>query len=153
LAIAAAGRFLRTGDLGFVIGGELFIAGRIKDVMIVRGHNYYPQDIERMAETTHPSLRKGSSAAFVVAESGRQEIVLVQEVERTHRRSFDYWQAVAAIRQAVHEEFELTLTKVILVQPGSIPKTSSGKIKRAETRQLYLAGALEQIGSNAATGT
>jgi acyl-CoA synthetase (AMP-forming)/AMP-acid ligase II len=150
LASLAEPRFLRTGDLGFIIDGEVFIAGRIKDVMIVRGRNYYPQDIERAAEAAHQGLRIGSSAVFAVMRGDAQEIVLVQEVERTSRRSIDHWRAVAVIRQAIFEEFELTLNNVVLIQPGSIPKTSSGKIKRAETRERYLNGALESISRNTA---
>lgn len=142
----APGReFLRTGDLGFLDAGELYIVGRIKDVIIARGRNFYPQDIERAAEKACPGLMPGASAAFTAARLDAQEVVLVQEVERSARHSIKPWQAVAAIRKAVFEEFELTLNRVILIQPGSIPKTSSGKIKRAETRQRYLAGTLEPI--------
>jgi len=137
--------FLRTGDLGFVDEGELYIVGRIKDVIITRGRNFYPQDIERIAEAAYPGLQAGSSAAFGTVRFGEQEVVLVQEVERTSRHSIRHWQAVAAIRKAVFDEFELTLNRIILIQPGSIPKTSSGKIKRAETCKRYLAETLEPI--------
>ncbi|MCW7541683.1 fatty acyl-AMP ligase [Aquabacterium sp. A7-Y] len=140
--------FLRTGDLGFLDAGELYIAGRLKDLIIARGCNFYPQDIERIAEAAHPGLRAGSSAAFAVPRAGtakRQDVILAQEVERTARHSINHGQAVAAIRRAVFDEFELTLNAVVLVAPGSIPKTSSGKIKRAETRLRYLEGTLERI--------
>jgi acyl-CoA synthetase (AMP-forming)/AMP-acid ligase II len=150
LAGSTSPHFLRTGDLGFVIDGQLFIAGRIKDVIIVRGRNFYPQDIERIAEAAHPGLRTAASAAFAVMRSAGQEIVLVQEVERTCRHSIDHWQTIAAIRQAVLDECELTLNNILLIQPGTIPKTSSGKIKRAETRDRYLNGTLELIGGGTA---
>ncbi len=141
----AEGRFLRTGDLGFLAGGELFITGRHKDLIIVRGRNYYPQDIELVAESAHPGLRHGSSAAFTLARGGNEELVLVQEVERVARRAIDRAEAAAAIRRAVFEEFELTVNEVVLVPPAGVPKTSSGKIRRAETRRRFLAGELDPL--------
>ncbi len=85
-ADAPGRRFLRTGDLGFLAGGQLFITGRLKDLIIVRGRNYYPQDIELVAEGAHPALRRGASAAFTLTRDGGEELVLVQEVERVARR-------------------------------------------------------------------
>jgi acyl-CoA synthetase (AMP-forming)/AMP-acid ligase II len=146
MAGSAGPFFLRTGDLGFVQDGEIYVTGRLKDVIILRGRNYYPQDIEWIGEAAWPGLRRASAAAFAVMRGGEQEVVLVQEVERMSRHSIDYWQAVAAIRKAVFDEFELTINDVVLIAPGSIPKTSSGKIKRAETARRYREGGLERIG-------
>lgn len=143
-------RYLRTGDLGFVDGGQLFVSGRHKDLIVVRGHNYYPQDIELIAEAAYPGLRRGSSAAFTLAGERGEELVLVQEVERVARRSLDQAEAGAAIRRAVFAEFELTVNEIVLVVPATIPKTSSGKIRRAETRRRFLAGELASLSSAAA---
>jgi acyl-CoA synthetase (AMP-forming)/AMP-acid ligase II len=140
-------RYLRTGDFGFMKDGELFVTGRLKDMMIVRGRNIYPQDVEHIAERAHPGLRLNSAAAFLagVEDTGREGMVLVQEVERTARRSIDPVAASMAIRRAVFDEFEITLQSIVLVEPGSIPKTSSGKIRRAETRRWLAAGELRRL--------
>lgn len=134
--------YLRTGDLGFMRGGELFVTGRLKDVLVLRGKNIYPQDVERHAERAFTGLRPNASAAFLIAA---EHVVLVQEIERSVRRSIDTHAAVRAIRYAVLQEFEFTLHDVVLVEPGSIPKTSSGKIRRAETRTRLLSGTVERI--------
>lgn len=143
LAVTADGgedRFLRTGDLGFLYQGELFINGRIKDVIIIRGQNYYPQDIENAVETAHPSLRPGCSAIFALeGEGGSQErLVAVQEVYRSAAPTLDAREVFARIRQAVAEEFDLDFTAIVLVDQGTIGKTSSGKIQRQPCRLDYL---------------
>jgi Acyl-CoA synthetases (AMP-forming)/AMP-acid ligases II len=134
--------YLRTGDLGFMRDGELFITGRLKDVLILRGRNIYPQDVERRGEQAFAGLRQNASAAFLIDE---EHVVLVQEIERSVRRSIDAQAAIRAIRRAVLQEFEFTLRDVVLVEPGSILKTSSGKIRRAEIRTRFLAGRIERI--------
>ncbi len=150
LAEAPGRRYLRTGDLGFVDAGQLYVTGRHKDLIVIRGHNYYPQDLELIAEAAYPGLRRGSSAAFTLAGGRGEELVLVQEVERVARREIDQAEAAAAIRRAVFAEFELTVNEVVLVVPATIPKTSSGKIRRAETRRRFLAGELAALSSPAA---
>lgn len=147
IAGGSGNRHLRTGDFGFVRDGELFVTGRLKDLMIVRGRNIYPQDVEHTAERAYPGLRLNSAAAFLVDEAGmgQERMVLVQEVERTARRTIDPVTAAMAIRRAVFDEYELTLHSVVLVEPGSIPKTSSGKIRRAETRRRLAADELKRI--------
>ena len=141
------GPFLRTGDLGFLQKGELFITGRLKDVIIIRGRNYYPQDIEQTVEKSHPALRNNSGAAFSVEIEGTEQLVIAQEVERTHIRKLDVDQVVAAIRKAVSEEHELLIAGVILLKTASIPKTSSGKIQRHACKQGFLEDTLNVVGS------
>lgn len=140
------GPFLRTGDLGFLHSGELFITGRAKDLIIIRGRNLYPQDIELTAERSHPSLRVGASAAFTVLDNNEDKLVVVQELE--FRAKPDTTEVANAIRQAISEEHEVQVYAVVLIKPGSIPKTSSGKIQRRETRARFEKGTLPVIGSN-----
>ncbi len=138
------GPFLRTGDLGFLQDGELFITGRLKDLIIVHGVNYYPQDIERTVQQSHPRLRPDCGAAFTVeGEDGRERLVVVQEVER-HKRS-NFAEVFDAIRRDVAAEHELALDAILLIRAGSVPKTSSGKIQRHACRDGYLACTLEVV--------
>jgi len=132
--------WLRTGDLGFMDeAGELFITGRIKDVIIVRGINYYPQDIENTVYDSHPALRRHCGAAFsVLTENNEEKVVLVQEVERIHRRDLELDEIVGCIREAVANEHEIALDSIVLIRPGSIPKTTSGKIQRSLVRRMWL---------------
>ena len=138
------GPFLRTGDLGFLQDGELFIAGRLKDLIIVHGVNYYPQDIERTVQQSHPRLRLDCGAAFTVeGEDGRERLVVVQEVER-HKQS-NFTDVFDAIRRDVAAEHELALDAILLIRAGSVPKTSSGKIQRHACRNGYLASTLSVV--------
>lgn len=138
------GPFLRTGDLGFIQTcddhEELFITGRIKDVMIIRGRNYYPQDIERTIEESSPALRSGSVAAFSVEIKGAERLVVIAEVKRTLVRKLDVQAVVGRLRQAVTANHDLQLYAALLVRPGQVPKTSSGKIQRYRCRELFLTG-------------
>ncbi len=140
------GPFLRTGDLGFIDEGEIFITGRLKDLIIIRGLNYYPQDIELSVEKSHPSLRPAGGAAFSIEVDGNEVLVVVQEVERTHLRRLNLDEVVSAIRGAVSEKHELPVHAVALLRPGTIPKTSSGKVRRRACRALFLDGQLELVG-------
>jgi amino acid adenylation domain-containing protein len=140
------GPFLRTGDLGFLQNGELFITGRAKDLIIIRGRNLYPQDIELTAERSHPSLRSGASAAFTVLVNNEEKLVVVQELEFRAKPNLE--EVASAIRQAVTEEHEVQVYAVVLIKPGSIPKTSSGKIQRRATRAQYQNGELNVVVSN-----
>jgi acyl-CoA synthetase (AMP-forming)/AMP-acid ligase II len=132
--------WLRTGDLGFIDdAGELFITGRIKDIIIVRGINYYPQDIENTVYDSHPALRRHCGAAFsVLTEDNEEKLVLVQEVERMHRRDLEIDEIIGCIREAVANEHEIALDSIVLIRPGSIPKTTSGKIQRSLAREMWL---------------
>ncbi|WP_428029950.1 AMP-binding protein [Ancylobacter sp.] len=137
--------YLRTGDLGAMIDGELCVTGRIKDLIILSGANHYPQDIERVAQAAHTALRAGSGAAFgLMGEPGGEQIVLVQEVERTQRR-IDPAPVFAAISVAVWQTLELQLARIVLVEPGAVLRTSSGKIQRAANRMAWRAGELPVI--------
>jgi acyl-CoA synthetase (AMP-forming)/AMP-acid ligase II len=142
------GRWLRTGDLGFMPpGGELFIAGRLKDLIILRGVNHYPQDIEETVQKCVPGMRAGHGAAFIVDEdSGQPKLVVVQEIERTALRALDREEAIADIREAVGEQHQVSVHAVSLVGPGLVPKTTSGKIQRRLTRRLWLEGRFDLHG-------
>jgi acyl-CoA synthetase (AMP-forming)/AMP-acid ligase II len=137
--------FLRTGDLGFLLDGELFITGRIKDLMIIRGQNHYPQDIELTVERSHPALRSGCGAAFTVESGGEERLVIVQEVERSYLRKLNVKEVVRSICQAVTAQHALQVYATVLVKTGSIPKTSSGKIQRHACRSEFLAGKLNVV--------
>jgi acyl-CoA synthetase (AMP-forming)/AMP-acid ligase II len=142
-----SGTWLRTGDLGFLdAAGELFITGRIKDVVIIRGINHYPQDIEATVQASHPALRRDCGAAFaVLSAGGAEKLVVAQEVERTQRHQVALDDIEGSIREAVVTEHECAPDQIVLLRPGAIPKTTSGKIQRSLTRQLWLAGALDVL--------
>ncbi|HLF24788.1 MAG TPA: fatty acyl-AMP ligase [Anaerolineae bacterium] len=131
------GPFLRTGDLGFLHEGELYITGRLKELIIIRGRNLYPQDIEQTAARSHPALMPNGGAAFSVDAGGEEQLVIVHEV---NPQAGDAREAVSAIRQAIAEEYEVKVHAVVLVEPGSIPRTASGKIARRPCRVQFLAG-------------
>lgn len=145
LADTGEGPFLRTGDLGFLQEGELFIAGRIKDAIIIRGQNHYPQDIELTVEKSHPALRPNCGAAFAVEVNGSERLVIVQEVKRSYLRKLNVKEVVESIRRAVTAEHNLQVYATVLVKTESIPKTSSGKIQRHACRTGFLAGTLNVV--------
>jgi amino acid adenylation domain-containing protein len=146
--------WLRTGDLGFLLEGELFLTGRVKDLIILRGRNLYPQDVELTVERSHPAMRPGCGAAFSVEAGGDERLVIVQEVERDAERRWSrdpqgaggLQAAVEAVRRAVATEHEAAVHAVALVRTATVPKTSSGKIRRRSCREDFLAGRLELVG-------
>ena len=144
------GPYMRTGDLGFFDEGELFVTGRLKDLIIIRGRNHYPQDIEASVEAASPIVRAGSVAAFSVEAEGRERVVVVAELERGRRMSGEIATACDAIRRRLASEHEIALEAIVFVRPNSIPKTSSGKIQRHQCRRLFenreLAAVAEEIG-------
>ena len=143
LADTGAGPFLRTGDLGFIKDGELFVTGRLKEIILIRGRNNYPQDIELTVQNSHPALRPSCGAAFTVENKGEEKLVVVQEVERTWLRKVDIDEVKRAIRKAVVQEYDLQVYAIALIRTGSLPKTSSGKIQRRSCRAKFLEGSLE----------
>ena len=143
LADTGEGPFLRTGDLGFLHNGELFVTGRIKDLIIIRGLNHYPQDIEATVERCHPGLRPGGSAVFCVNDAGEEKLVVVQEVRRNKQIDLDA--VIQTIRQAVAQEHEIQAHAVLLTKPHHIPKTSSGKVQRHACRSTFLEGSFDVL--------
>ncbi len=138
--------FLRSGDLGFLLNGELFITGRLKDMMIIRGQNHYPQDIELTVHNSHPALRANCGAAFSVEIEGVEQLVITQEIERTYLRQLDVDEVVKTIRQAVSEQHQLQVYAIVLLKTASIPKTSSGKVQRHACRVGFLDKSLDVVG-------
>ncbi|MCM0606037.1 MAG: fatty acyl-AMP ligase [Xanthomonadaceae bacterium] len=141
--------YLRTGDLGFLQGDELFVAGRIKDLLIIRGRNLYPQDIEKSVGESHPGLVSGTSAAFSIEFQGEEKLVVVQELDRRdakpellQEKSTEF---IELIRKKIFEDHDLPVHAIALVKSHSIPITSSGKVQRQATRRLFLDNALPEL--------
>lgn len=144
LADNGDGPFLRTGDLGFVYDRQLFVTGRLKGLIIIRGRNHYPEDIEHTVDRSFPGLRVGHCAAFSVDVEDRDRLVIVQEIE-PRSRDLDTDAAIRAIRSAVATRHELEVYAIVLAKAGSIPKTSSGKTRRAACCDRYLRDQLETL--------
>jgi len=135
--------WLRTGDLGFLRYGELFVTGRLKDMLIVRGHNLYPQDIEQAIEREVDVVRKGRVAVFAVTENGVDGIGIAAEISRSVQKILKPDALINAIRQTVAEAFQEAPAVVVLLNPGALPKTSSGKLQRAACRARLADGSLD----------
>lgn len=136
--------YMRTGDLGFLDQGELFITGRIKDMIIVGGENYYPQDAEWKIEQAHPAFKASCCAVFPVERDGEEKVVVVQELIR----HFDRWpfdEMFTAVRRTVGVVYDLPVEAIVLIRPGTTSKTSSGKIQRATSKAAFLNGTLQVI--------
>ncbi|MEU6139748.1 fatty acyl-AMP ligase [Streptomyces sp. NPDC047081] len=135
------GGWLRTGDLGTVLEGHLIVTGRLKDLIVVDGRNHYPQDVEATAQEAHPAIRPDRLAAFgTPGGSGERVVVVAEHARGTSLADIDVPALVRAVRAAVSARHGLRLADVVLVAPGSVPRTSSGKVSRAWTRERYLAG-------------
>ncbi|RMF23370.1 MAG: fatty acyl-AMP ligase, partial [Cyanobacteria bacterium J083] len=154
LANNPADSFLRTGDLGFLAAGELYVTGRLKDVIIINGANHYPQDIERSVEANVTQVRPNCSAGFTVNVAGEEKLIFVAEIERRYldviREKNGYAsparkELIQTIKRVIAKQHDLHVHQVILLKPGSIPKTSSGKIQRHTCRQDFLAGELKEV--------
>jgi acyl-CoA synthetase (AMP-forming)/AMP-acid ligase II len=158
LADTGEGPFLRTGDMGFFQKDVLFVTGRLKDMIIIRGRNYYPQDIELTVERCHPAIRSGCCVAFSIDVEGIEQLVVLTEIDlhyqaahgeieaqrgaQSHRKLLDGQAVIRAIRQVVSEQYELQVYQVMLLKAGSVLKTSSGKLQRRACRVKFLAGDL-----------
>jgi fatty-acyl-CoA synthase len=134
------GAWLRTGDLGYLVNGEIYVSGRLKDILIVNGRNYYPQSIEWAVEEL-PGVRKGTAVAFSRPGKASEEVVVALET-----REPDQEKLRAAVVAKVNDELQLAVADVALIPPGTLPKTSSGKLQRRKTREQYLAGTLGKQG-------
>jgi phthiocerol/phenolphthiocerol synthesis type-I polyketide synthase C len=145
LSDGSEGPFLRTGDLGFLQNGELYVTGRCKDLIIINGRNFYPQDIELTVSQSHPALRSESCAAFSIELSNEEQLVIVQEVERTFNRNLAVDEVVGTIRAAIAASYEVQARSIVLVESMSIPRTSSGKIQRHVCQSQFLAGVLKVV--------
>jgi len=140
--------YLRTGDLGFMQDGHLYVTGRLKDLIIIRGRNHYPQDIESTVEQSHEALEKGACAAFSLNVDGVEKLAVAIEVKRVNMRTLNAKEVIQEIRKAVSENHELQVHTVLLLKPRSIPKTSSGKIQRHACKIGYLNDTLHVVNSN-----
>lgn len=138
-------RFLRTGDLGFLSNSELFVAGRIKDLIIVRGKNHYPQDIEETAASSHPALEANGCAAFSADVDGEEKLIIVQELKRATRQRADYDSIFHKIVGETNQKHGIAPHDILLVAPNRIPKTTSGKIQRSVCRRLWQSEQLKPL--------
>jgi acyl transferase domain-containing protein/acyl-CoA synthetase (AMP-forming)/AMP-acid ligase II/acyl carrier protein len=145
LSDTGEGPFLRTGDLGFVRDNELFITGRIKDLIIVRGRNVYPQDVEYVAGRSHPALRPEACASFAIEISGQERLVVVLELER-FGSNVPVEPIARAVRDTLAEQLELDVYAVVLIRMLTLPRTSSGKVQRHVCRARFLDGGLDEVG-------
>ena len=135
--------YLRTGDLGFVDSDELYITGRRADVLVFWGLNHYPQHIEETVEQCHPGLKANCSAAFSVEVEGKPRLVVAQEIERSHRKSLVMDEVVENIRWQVFQQHFIDIYGIVLIKPGRLPKTSSGKVQRSACKKQFVADNLE----------
>jgi len=132
--------YLRTGDLGFLHENEIYVTGRIKDVIVVRGRNIYPQDIESVALTVDMCLRPGAGAAFPIEVDGAEHVCLVCELE--YRKTTDTQVLASKIREIVLNQLDVLVQKIVFIRAGTLPKTSSGKVQRRECKKRLQQGAL-----------
>lgn len=138
------GPFLRTGDLGFMYDGELYIVGRIKDVIIVRGKKYVPQDLEFTIQDHVPAIRKGNIAAFPIENNMQEQVGIVAEISKTYRDN-NYQEIFNSILTIVSQRFELAIGEIILIKPQTIKKTTSGKIQRKACKQAFMDNKLDVV--------
>jgi len=139
------GPFLRTGDLGFLLDDYLYISSRCKDLIIINGKNFYPQDIERSAEAGHTALRPGCSAAFSVENNGTEQLVVLCEIDPAKGGEADFPAIMAAVRAKVFEQQSASVARIALYAPNTLFKTSSGKIQRRSCNAAFTAGKLSAL--------
>lgn len=141
---ADSSRYLRTGDLGFMYEGELFVAGRLKDLILINGRNLYPQDLELTAEASHPIIRTGGVIAIPVDKSASEAVVLLIECNRMPSPDA-VRELIETVQKQVGLEHQIELYDVVPLRAGTLQRTSSGKLRRNEARRLYMQGALEPL--------
>ncbi|MXM68592.1 AMP-binding protein [Streptomyces sp. HUCO-GS316] len=141
----ADGPYLRTGDMGFLHGGDVFVTGRLKDLIIVKGRNHYPQDLEHTVEGSHPLLRPASAAAFPVDDGTQESVVVVVEGDSRVGRYASAEEVTTAVREALRLHHRIDVADVVLIRRGTLPKTTSGKVRRRPCREQYLAGTLNRL--------
>ncbi len=139
------GPYLRTGDMGFFHGNEIYISGRLKEMMIFNGVNHFPQDIERTVQYSHSDLQNNAGVAAITEINGENKLLIIQEVKRTSLRTYNFEEIVKTITEAVLVEHELSIYRIVLVPPGRVGKTSSGKIRRLATKSAYESNTLDGI--------
>lgn len=147
----AFGAFLRTGDLGFRDGDELFVVGRSKDLVVQRGRNIYPEDLEADAGTCDPDVRPGRTVVFGIEDDGDEAVLVCQEV-RAQTEPARHREIAARVRATLSRVHGVTARTVLLVPPGTITKTSSGKVQRHAARQRHLDGELPVLHDDTLTG-
>jgi acyl-CoA synthetase (AMP-forming)/AMP-acid ligase II len=137
--------FVRSGDLGVIVDGRLFVLGRESDVLTIHGRTYYPHELETSSSTSDTAFAPHACAAVTVHESGVDKLVIIQEVSRAALRSLNASAAAAAIRRVIAEHHRLEVHAVVLLRPATLPRTTSGKVRRASCREAFRAGALAPV--------
>ncbi len=137
--------FVRSGDLGVIVDGGLFVLGRQSDVLTIDGRTYYPHDLETSSSTSDPAFVPHACAAVTVRQGGADALVIIQEVARTALRSLNAVAAVAAIRRAVAEHHRLEVRAVVLLRPATLPRTTSGKVRRKSCSEAFREGSLAAV--------
>ena len=145
LSDSGDGPYLKTGDLGFCVDGDLYFSGRIKELVLIRGQNFYPQDIERVVQESNDALVFNGGAAFSIEVGGDEKLVVVQEVKRTFLRKLDVESVYADIAKAISAFFGIQIHAIALVKPATLLKTSSGKIRRNSMKQNYINNELKGL--------
>lgn len=147
LADGSRGPFLRTGDLGFLRSGDLFITGRCKDLVVIGGVNHYPNDIEAVVQACHPALvlGRGAAFAFTPGQGELERLVVLQEVDRSRILDSDFEGVTSGIRTAISKHYALAVHSVVIVDRSTLPTTSSGKVQRGLCRERFLAGQLDPV--------
>lgn len=144
IAGESGGPYMRTGDLGFIGAGELYITGRLKDLIIVRGRNHYPQDIEATVQGSDPACQRSAGVAFAIDHGNEERLVIVQEIA-SGVDDGRFKPILNRARQAIVEQHEIQPHEIVLIRPASLPKTPSGKVQRRLTKEFYLSGQLDVV--------
>ncbi len=139
------GTFLRTGDLGAIYNGQLYITGRIKELIIINGVNYYPSDLEKTVEECHPALQTNGCGVFSIDGESSEELVVIQEIRRTALQGLDTERVIDSIIRAVGVSHEISINAIWLIMPGHLPKTHSGKIRHNACKQKWLEGKFKTV--------